>query len=157
MTDPEARTLAAALWYASLGIPVFPCRPGEKAPATRRGLHDASTDERVIRDWWERTPAANLALVTGVAFDVLDIDRWDDVNATIEEIIAEGFGFVATPRGGTHVYLPASGDGNATNLVPGVDFRGVGGYVLAPPSRLPNGAYRWLEPVTFPATLRAVA
>lgn len=150
-------TLSAALWYAEQGIPCFPCRPGEKAPATRHGLKDATTDATTLRDWWERIPDANLALVTGVAFDVLDIDDWTHVGAGIEDIIGEGFGFVATPRGGTHVYLPASGDGNGTNLVPGVDFRGVGGYVLAPPSALPNGAYRWLEPVEFPHARREVA
>lgn len=147
--------LATALWYAQQGIPVFPCKPGEKAPATRHGVKDATTDESAIRDWWDAQPTANVALAAGVVFDVLDIDDWAHVNDVIEAIIEEGFGFVATPRGGTHVYLPVSGDGNATNLVPGVDFRGDGGYVLAPPSVLPNGVYRWLEPVEFPG--KAVA
>lgn len=140
---------AAALWYAEQGISAFPCRPGEKAPATRNGVKDATTDRAVITEWWTRTPDANIGLATGGLFDVLDIDDWTHVNRDIEDIIQEGFGFVATPRGGAHIYLPASGDGNATNLVDGVDFRGIGGYVLAPPSVLPNGTYRWLEPVDF--------
>jgi hypothetical protein len=140
---------AAALWYAEQGIEVFPCRPNEKVPATRNGVKDATTDPARIAEWWTRTPEANIGLAAGGIFDVLDIDEWTHVGREIGDIIDEGFGFVATPRGGTHVYLPASGDGNATNLVPGVDFRGQGGYVLAPPSVLPNGTYCWLEPVTF--------
>jgi hypothetical protein len=139
----------AALWYAEQGVPVFPCRPGEKVPATKSGVKDATTDRAQVDTWWSRMPTANIGLATGFIFDVLDIDDWAGVNSDVEEVIEEGFGFVATPRGGTHIYLRASGDGNATNVVPGVDFRGRGGYVLAPPSVLPNGVYRWLEPVRF--------
>lgn len=145
------RHLATALWYAEQGVRTFPCKPLEKVPATKHGVLDATTDTDVIREWWSRTPEANVALATGDTFDVLDIDDWTNVAAEIEDIIEEGFGFVATPRGGSHVYLPASGDGNAANLVPGIDFRGRGGYVLAPPSVLHNGTYRWLEPVDFKA------
>lgn len=146
---------AAALWYAEQGVPVFPCRAGEKVPATKNGVLDATTDHEQVDAWWKRMPSANIGLATGAIFDVLDIDDWTHVNDAVEAIIEEGFGYVATPRGGTHIYLHASGDGNATNVVPGVDFRGRGGYVLAPPSVLPNGVYRWLEPVRF--ELAAVA
>lgn len=142
---------AAALWYVEQGVPVFPCKAGEKVPATAHGVKDATTDPGQVNEWWTRTPEANIGLATGVKFDVLDIDDWMNVNDDIVDIIDEGFGFVATPRGGSHIYLRPSGDGNAANLVPGVDFRGVGGYVLAPPSVLPNGGYRWLEPVDFGA------
>lgn len=142
---------SAALWYVEQGVPVFPCKPGEKVPATIHGVKDATTDVAQINEWWTRMPEANIGLATGNLFDVLDIDDWTHVDAVIESIIEEGFGFVATPRGGSHVYLKASGDGNAANLVPGIDFRGQGGYVLAPPSQLPNGIYRWLEPVDFGA------
>lgn len=142
---------ASALWYAEQGISVFPCKPGEKVPATRNGVKDATVERAQIDEWWTRNPEANIGLATGGRFDVLDIDDWTHVTEQINDIVEEGFGYVATPRGGSHVYLPASGDGNAANLVPGVDFRGVGGYVLAPPSALPNGSYRWLEPVDFGA------
>lgn len=145
--------LSAALWYAERSIPVFPCKVGEKIPRTSHGVKDATADEATITTWWTETPDANIGLATGVVFDVLDIDSWEHVNDAVEAIIEEGFGYVATPRGGTHVYLPRSGDGNAANLVPGVDFRGIGGYVLAPPSELPNGSYCWLEPVDFTAAI----
>jgi hypothetical protein len=57
-------TLRYALHYASLGWPVFPCRPGEKAPATRHGYLDATTDSRQITEWFGRHPDWNLAVAT---------------------------------------------------------------------------------------------
>ena len=46
--------LEAALQYAGQGWPVFPCRPWpSKAPLVTHGFKDASTDEAVIRGWWE--------------------------------------------------------------------------------------------------------
>lgn len=65
-------------------------------------------------------------------------------------------GTVSTPRpGGMHVYVPASGQGNAAGLFPGVDYRGLGGYVVAPPSVLDGragqvpGRYQWLQHPVF--------
>jgi hypothetical protein len=50
----------AAVFYARAGIPVFPLRSGSKAPATRNGFKDASTDLRLIRDHWRRNPSHNI-------------------------------------------------------------------------------------------------
>lgn len=62
-------------------------------------------------------------------------------------------GTVTTPRpGGLHIYIAATGSGNHANMLPGVDFRGLGGYVLAPPSVLDDrddqhpGTYAWVRP-----------
>src|ERR1019366_8019007 len=69
----------AALAYAGAGWPVFPCRPGGKEPATRNGFHDASTDERQIREWWHREPDRNVAIATGAPGpDVVDVDVRED-------------------------------------------------------------------------------
>ena len=56
MTDA---TLRQALAYARSGWPVFPCRPGEKIPATRHGFRDATTDQQQITDWFGRGAAWN--------------------------------------------------------------------------------------------------
>jgi len=138
---------AAALAYAAWGWPVFPCAPGAKVPLIPRdrgghGLHDATTDPEQIQAWWRRSPTANVAVATGVHFDVLDVDPaglrwWARVRG--EEPGGEGFdihGLVVTPRGGLHAYVPASGDGNLAGFAPGVDYRGRGGYVLLPPSTI---------------------
>lgn len=157
--SPQALNLiGSALWYAEAGIPVFPCRPGEKRPATRHGLNDATTDADQIRAWWTRTPNANIGLATGHRFDVVDVDGPAGHQtlarlAISGEIDAAALGKVSTPRdGGMHIYLPPSGSGNAAGLGDGMDYRGNGGYVVAPPSIITTGAnpgeYAWTaEPV----------
>lgn len=153
---------AAALWYAANGIAVFPCAPGAKRPITRHGLHDATTDAETITDWWATTPEANIGLPTGRRFDVIDLDG--PVGLLAFHDIADGGGFTEpvlaiakTPRG-RHYYVHPTGDGNRANLLPKVDYRGTGGYVVAPPSRTPDGAYRWLTDHTLdPATLHPEA
>src|SRR5690625_7249530 len=66
----------AARIYATAGIPVFPCVPGEKRPLTKRGFHDATTSLPVVSTWWSRWPEANIAIPTGPAsgIEVVDVD-----------------------------------------------------------------------------------
>ena len=53
---------------------------------------------------------------------------------------------------GRHYYTPATGDGNASNYEPGLDYRGDGGYVVLPPSIGISGRrYSWLTQPTVPA------
>ena len=64
--------LAAALRYASQGVPVFPLAPRSKFPLISaandgHGLHDATTDAARIQAWWMAHPTANIGLRTGVA------------------------------------------------------------------------------------------
>jgi hypothetical protein len=59
---------------------------------------------------------------------------------------------VRTGRGGWHVYLAPTGLGNPKPRgLEKVDWRGLGGYVLAPPSRHASGRrYRWLRDLDTP-------
>lgn len=144
----ESSLAAAALRYANLGIPVFPCVPGGKQPLTPNGFHDASSVARVVHGWWQRTPDANIGLPTGAPTGVLvvDVDVHSGASgfAAFERARSEGFGdawawLVRTPSGGLHAYYPnVSGQEQRSWQVPGahVDFRGDGGYIIAPPSRL---------------------
>lgn len=145
------RFLDAARTYASWDWPVFPCVPGHKRPLVKHGVHEATTDLERIRAWWSTWPAANVALATGHAFDVVDVDPagmhwWADMRDRYGGHpggpLPDVHGEVATPRpGGTHVYVQPSGKGNLADLKPGVDYRGLGGYVIAPPSVLHPSAY----------------
>lgn len=54
--------LAAALAYAAMGLPVFPCATRTKKPVTEHGFLDASTGEATIRRWWAQTPRANIGM-----------------------------------------------------------------------------------------------
>lgn len=143
-----AALLDAALWYASQGFAVFPCRPGGKAPLTSHGFKDATTDLDQVRAWWTATPDANIGLPTGLRFDVFDVDGPEGTIALGEVKDAGGMpdvlAWCRTPRG-MHYYVAPSGHGNTTSLLPKVDHRGLGGYVVAPPSRTADGAYRWIR------------
>lgn len=146
--------LAAALAYATWGWPVFRCWPGRKTPMAQHWRDDATTDPATITSWWTAAPAANIGLPTGGIFDVVDVDpaglsSWIDVQRraegaghTLGADLPDIHGQVSTPRGGLHLYVPASGDGNLAGFLPGVDYRGVGGYVVAPPSVLDPAALK---------------
>lgn len=151
----EPTVAGAALRYANLGIPVFPCAPGGKQPLTPNGFHDATSVARVVHAWWQRTPEANIGLPTGGPTGVLvvDIDVHSSASgfAAFERARSEGFGddwawLVRTPSGGLHAYYPnVRGQEQRSWQVPTahVDFRGDGGYVIAPPSRIAvDGATR---------------
>ncbi|MFT3861138.1 bifunctional DNA primase/polymerase [Micropruina sp.] len=60
---------------ARLGVPVFPCAPGEKRPIPERSFHDATADTERVEAWWRQQPDANLAIPTGAASGVVvDVD-----------------------------------------------------------------------------------
>ena len=143
-----APTLAeAARRYARLGIPVFPCVPGGKQPLTPNGFHDASSSPTTVERWWRRTPDASIGLPTGAASGVVvvDVDVHDAGNgyAAFDRAhsrgLTQGWGWlVRTPSGGMHAYYPTTGEEQRCWQVPRahIDFRGDGGYVIAPPSRI---------------------
>lgn len=129
---------AAQYYSQTLGWPVFPLQPGGKAPLTRRGFKDATTNPQQIQAWWEQTPEANIGLPTGVYFDVVDVDTpicetlWHTMTADED---AEGYGLARTSSGGYHLYVPpmtSTAKNRAGAFGPGIDYRTRGGYVVAP-------------------------
>jgi len=103
-------------------------------------LHDATTNPDVLRQWWRTWPDANIGLRTGIAFDVLDADDPADL-WKIPDQGQESHGPVVLTGKGSHCWFLPTGHGNRTRLGGlALDWRGLGGYVLAPPSVHPNGA-----------------
>lgn len=187
-----ARPLDAALAYARRGWPVFPlhailagrcscrrdCPHPAKHPLARHGLCDASSDERILRGWWDRWPWANIGLATGTisGLVVIDVDPAKGGSASLATLQSVMGSLpetltAATGGGGWHLlYAHPGGElrnttgrlpGIAQSL-PGVDLRGDGGYVVAAPSRHASGRlYRWVDPAlavaTAPGWLRAPA
>jgi hypothetical protein len=154
LTRPTAppRIVDVALWYATvLGLHVFPLQPASKIPHLRtRGCKEATNDPGQIVDWWQRWPGSNVAIATGHLVDVIDIDGPIGVESWAKiENLPPILGVVSTPRaGGSHLYVAASGEGNAAGIFPGIDIRGVGGYVVAPPSINADGVvYGWRRPL----------
>jgi hypothetical protein len=113
------------------------------------GVKDATTNRARILAWWTRYPQANIGLATGHRFDVLDIDGPAGAQAIRELAATHGFQssgpLVRTGGGGWHFYLAPTGLGNVQPRdLEHVDWRGRGGYVVAPPSRHASGhPYHW--------------
>lgn len=144
----------AALAYAARGVAVFPLAPGGKVPLTTNGFKNATTDFTQVNRWWTSTPQANIGAPTGLLFDVIDVDGPEGIASLLarqdglDAIPGGTIGRSITPRGGGHhLFIPAAaGRKNGTKLLPGVDCRALGGYVVMPPSRGANGRiYRWLH------------
>jgi hypothetical protein len=113
------------------------------------GVKDATCNRARILAWWTRHPQANIGLATGHAFDVLDVDGPAGTQAIQELAAAHGLvssgPLVRTGGGGWHFYLAPTGLGNVRPQdLEHVDWRGRGGYVVAPPSRHACGhPYQW--------------
>jgi Bifunctional DNA primase/polymerase, N-terminal len=113
------------------------------------GVKDATCNRARILAWWTRHPQANIGLACGHRFDVLDVDGPAGAEAIRELAATHGFQssgpLVRTGGGGWHFYLAPTGLGNAhPHGLEHVDWRGWGGYVVAPPSRHASGhPYQW--------------
>lgn len=161
-----------ARWYARRGIAVFPCHtiengacscgkacssPGKHPVGSivPHGVSDATTDLQTIDQWWSLFPDANIGLATGVlsGIVVVDIDpgkggedSWLNLENLHEPV--DNTWLVQTGSGGFHFYFRADDAirNSASMVGPGIDVRGDGGYVIAPPSRHASGnAYRWSD------------
>lgn len=140
----------AAAGYAAAGWPVFPLRSRGKKPLTPHGFHDATTDSTKVGGWWRRWPAANIGLAIPVGFVVVDIDDPEALHRLkAEELVLPATATSTTGRGCHLFYRTATEIRNAAHFLAGVDLRGVGGYVVVPPSIHPTGArYRWQVPIS---------
>ena len=149
MSAREQPPEEAALAYARVGWPVFPCHPGSKEPATLHGFHDASTDERQIGEWWRREPDRNVAVATGAPGpDVVDVDVHADgsgfasFNRLKRAGLVDGYqAVVRTPSGGLHLYYEGTDQRSGRLAEHHLDFRSNGGYIVSPPSRAEGGRY----------------
>jgi hypothetical protein len=137
--------LEFALRYIRLGWPVLPLRG--KLPLVEHGSKDASADEAQVRAWWEKWPQANIGLATGHKFFAVDVDQKGGGLETWEALLAQ-HGQIPdtieqlTGTGGRHVLFDLPLDFEVHNsqgkLGPGLDIRGVGGYIVAAPSVHPQ-------------------
>lgn len=168
LTPVAGMTLAeAAQHFASQGVPVFPCVPGEKRPLVAHGFHDATAEPGQVAAWWQRWPEANIGIPTGPAsgLEVVDVDVKGDPprgpeswqRATRAGFLDGWVAHVVTPSGGLHAYYPVA-EAEQRSWASGaaqLDFRGTAGYIVAPPSRTLVGgevaAYQLLELSEEPA------
>ena len=126
------------------------CASPGKHPRTAHGVHDASRRPGQLRRWWATWPDANVGIATGPLV-VVDVDGEPGHAALVALQTRNGRALPATPwvqtARGRHLYFLAPGldiPNSSGRIGRGVDIRGVGGYVVAPPSRHASGRrYRW--------------
>lgn len=169
--NAQTANIRAALAYAQLlGWSVFPvnwitgagtcscgrldCPSPGKHPLTEHGLKDATTDPEQIRRWWTRWPDANIAVATGAAsgFDVLDIDPRHGGDISLEDLESQHGKLPETAEqitgaGGRHIlFRHTPGLKSHNGILPGIDVKADGGYILAAPSNHLSGQrYAWEE------------
>ena len=156
-----------ALAYAGRGWNVLPlhevvdgecacgsisCKSKGKHPKIPHGLRGASRDLADVRVWWNRWQNANIGIVTGSAsgFWVLDIDPRNGGDDSLEDLILE-YGelpdtlMAHTGGGGRHFFFKMPAEGmRSGKLAKGIDIKGDGGYIVAPPSNhISGGYYKW--------------
>ncbi len=170
MIATETPNARAALWYASRGWPVLPlhaisggrctcgaadCASPGKHPRLPNGVHGATTDPTTIESWWTRWPDSGVGVATGAAAGVvvLDIDprhgggeslaALERVNGPLPQTVE-----AMTGGGGRHLLFrhPGGDIRNRSNVRPGIDVRGDGGYVVVAPSVHASGqTYCWRD------------
>jgi hypothetical protein len=139
----------AAEWYVRRGLRVHPLRPLRIEPLLRDWPERATVDLERIREWWKRWPEAGVAIATGQGHMVLDVDPRHGGDLSLERLLAEHGAMpetwrCLTPRGGVHHYFRVPVRlGNRAGVWPGIDVRGDGGYVGAPPTVRDVGIYVW--------------
>ena len=156
MGNYEPPCYRAALDYIDRGLSVIPLQPGTKAPATKRGLRDWSDNPEQARFWWgvdeyegQGDPQRGVAIVCGqcshgiivIDVDVHDVDglatlrEWELTHGKLPETWT-----AITGSGGRHYYYRSNREIKPKpNTTMGIDVRGDGSYVMAPPTIHPNG------------------
>lgn len=146
-SETQDQMLQAALEYWKRELSIIPVSGETKKPLipwkeyqTRR-----ATDTEV-HGWFQQHPDAQIAVVTGAISGKVVVDV--EAGGSIEQ-----FPKTATSRsggGGYHLWYqhPGRPVPNAVKILPLVDIRGDGGYVIVPPSRHPSGnRYEWVIPL----------
>ena len=139
-----------AKFYAKKGWDVFPCLPGDKKPAVK-WADVATKDNEQIVDWWKHQPNANIGIATGArsGLVVIDIDTAHDGEESAKGLALPETVTAHTGGGGRHLLYAHPGReirNSASKLAKGIDVRGDGGYIVAPPSLHPSGNhYQWAK------------
>lgn len=138
--------------YLSYGWALVPCRQRGKIPIVK------GWESGTIRDasWWRMSPLDNVGIVTGrpSGFFVLDEDPDNGGDVSLAELVRTHGDLPRTRThrtgsGGRHFLFAMPADFEPTNrrgeLPSGLDIRGTGGQIVAPPSVTDKGAYVVLD------------
>jgi len=141
--------LQHSLELVEQGFSIFPIKYRNKIPLTEHGFKDATTSVAQIKDWNETFKQYNIGIKTGDGLAVIDVDpknggteSWitlTENNDLPDTVCSE------TGGGGRHYFFKGDIKNSASKIAPGIDTRGEGGYIVAPPSIHNTGkSYAWL-------------
>lgn len=139
-----------AIAYMKRGWPVFPVQG--KVPMTRHGVLDATTDVQMALGWSDKATGCGLATGKASGLFVVDLDSEEARDEFMALAAREGGKMVPTVASrtlkGWHLFyrMPEGLEirNSASKILPQVDIRGTGGYVVLPGSRHPDGGkYSW--------------
>jgi hypothetical protein len=151
--------LEPALKYSSLGYSVIPIKPpaadaegkdcNKKPPISWKGFQSRKATQQEIKKWDKQYPNARIGIVTGKISNLttLDCDS-QEAREQIEEYLPDSLitPIAKSPRKGNHLdfeYEPTLP--TKAGILPGLDIRNDGGYIICPPSAGLNGSgYEWL-------------
>jgi Bifunctional DNA primase/polymerase, N-terminal/Primase C terminal 1 (PriCT-1) len=147
----SASKLDAAIKYRQRGFSVIPIEPRGKKPLLNWVSYQTERAEpSEVKKWFADSAAANIAIVTGAISDlvVIDIDS-ESAKNELKRIVGD-YELDRVPRAktgkGWQLFFehPGVNISNRAGVIPGLDVRGDGGYVVVPPSIHPNGkTYQW--------------
>ena len=148
MRAHQANLVAEAAEYSSHGISVIPLVPGDKRPLIDWKVYQSRqpTKEELV-NWFSRP--ANIGVVTGRisnGLTVVDFDSMDAFDWWIDQDMTRWLIPSVKTSHGRHVYVRLDEcPTNRADRTRGIDLRGEGGYVVAPPSIHPTGMrYEWV-------------
>jgi hypothetical protein len=144
--------LTAAVEYAGLGWSVHPLPAGSKkadTPWAERQRVRLTPEE--VAALWAARPNANIAIITGGVSRLVVVDVDTSHGGDPAPFLGTTPLVARTRSGGWHLYYKHPGRrvqsvASPSKAHPGVDVRGDGGYVVAPPSRVAPGSYCWEGP-----------
>lgn len=141
--------LSVVLDLHDWGLTVIPLKPRSKIAAVSwKDFQSSKPTLDQVQNWFAEETERNVGILTGASSGIVVLDI--DADRGGEESVAKlgplpRTATVKTGRG-THYYFqhPGFDVPNQADMLPGVDLRGDGGYVVAPPSVHENGsAYKW--------------
>lgn len=155
----------AALELAGLGFRVHPlypigdhlqctcynrdCQTIGKHPRLQDWVTNATSQPSIVALWWDAHPDDGIGIATGDGLVVVDLDNEDAINGWSDL----GSTWAVKTGRGMHLYYRTNEQvrNSAGRLGTGIDVRGEGGYVVAPPTLHKSGArYSWIAGVPEP-------
>lgn len=141
--------------YRANGWSVIPLKASDKLPVNKWAEYQTrhATNEE-IKEWFDNDKSYNVGIVTGAISNLGVVDADGERGLGTLRVLGLVSPFTVLTGAGKQLYYRYGDNRNTCKTLDGIDTRGEGGYVVAPPSIHPNGMpYRWAGPLASIAML----